>query len=39
MVTELFVVCCNILEILFAASNFYLYVLCNKEIRNKVTLK
>ncbi|XP_023338010.1 uncharacterized protein LOC111708772 [Eurytemora carolleeae] len=36
VVMEIYIVFCNVLEIIFASSNFYLYVFCNKEIRNKV---
>ena len=33
---EIFILVANVLEIVFASSNFYLYVLCNKQIRSKV---
>lgn len=37
--TDFFVALINILELVFAASNFYLYCFCNSKIRAKVTLK
>jgi hypothetical protein len=33
---EMFIIMCNLLEVSFAASNFYLYCLSNREIRKKV---
>ena len=35
--TDFFVALINILELVFAASNFYLYCFCNSKIRAKVT--
>ena len=35
-VMEVFSTTCNILEVVFAASNFYLYCFCNAKIRRKV---
>ena len=34
-----FVVISNVLEVLYAASNFYLYCMCNAQIRRKVTIQ
>ena len=32
----MYIIVCNLLEVSFAAPNFYLYCFCNKGIRNKV---
>ena len=36
--TDFVVAAINILELVFAASNFYLYCFCNSKIRAKVTI-